>query len=65
MKPPRNFKYYTSKQRGFSLCLGCEKWKFGTNLFFHEGRTWSLCKIDYFDYWENTDELLSDYKEFL
>lgn len=65
MKPPRAFKYYTTKQRGYSQCLACGKWVQGTNLFFHDGITWSLCLIDFVDYWENTDELLPDYKAYL
>jgi hypothetical protein len=42
--------------------MGCEKWEKGNNIFHHEGRHWILCRFDYGDYWENTDELLPDYK---
>lgn len=33
-------------------------------LFHHEGRHWILCNEDYADYWENTDVIQSDYKEY-
>ncbi len=62
MKPPRPFKYY--KKRGYSQCLGCQQWKKGNNIFFHDGTQWVLCVADYFDYWENTDELLADFKDY-
>lgn len=62
MKPPKPFKIYTTKQRGYSPCIACDKWKFGNNIFFHDGILWTLCRFDYADYWENTDELSSDYK---
>ena len=43
--------------------MGCGNFKLGNNIFFHEGTLWSLCKLDYFDYWENTEGLQSDYKD--
>jgi len=60
-----NFKYYTDKQRGYSLCIACGKWKKGNNIFHHDGGHWILCLVDYFDYWENTDELNDDYEAYL
>lgn len=62
MKPPRPFKFY--KKRGYSRCIACDEFKLSNNIFFHEGTTWTLCLIDYNDYWENTDGLLPDYKDF-
>lgn len=50
------------KQKGYSLCIACRNWTENNNLFDHEGRYWILCTICYVDYWENTDELLPDYK---
>lgn len=62
MKAPRNFKLYTTKVMRYSLCIACRRWKHGNNIFYHEGIHWVLCKLCYFDYWENTDKLLPDYK---
>jgi len=61
MKPPRAFK--TQGRRGYSKCRACDKWgPSNDSAFHHEGIDWVLCEIDYYDYWENTDELLSDFK---
>lgn len=65
MKPPRPFKYYSEKKRGYSRCMGCDKFKQGNNIFHHDGTHWILCLSDYFDYWENTDELSPDYVGYL
>lgn len=59
MKPPKPFKI--SKNHGWSLCIACREWRHNV-AFYHEGVNWVLCRYDYADYWENTDELLSDYK---
>lgn len=61
MKPPRVFRTNDQRQ-GFSICEACRQWKVN-NRFRHEGRNWILCKLDYADYWENTDRLQPDYKE--
>jgi hypothetical protein len=65
MKAPAKFRYYTEKQRGFSMCFACGKWKKGNNIFYHDETHFVLCINDYFDYWENTDELLPDYKAYV
>lgn len=62
MKLPRSFKKYP--KHGYSMCIACLKWRHGNNMFFHEGRHWILCELDYVDYWENTDELRSDFKAY-
>ncbi len=66
MKAPKLFYRKQSREKGtsFSLCRACGKWVRYIAIFFHEGRLWHLCEVDYFDYWENTDELLDDYKEY-
>jgi hypothetical protein len=61
MKPPKLFKI--EKNHGYSLCMACDRWKLN-NRFHHDGIYWILCRIDFVDYWENTDELLPDYKGF-
>lgn len=61
MKPPKTFKL--RKQHGWSICDACQEWKLN-NYFYHEGKYWTLCLMDFTDYWENTDKLLSDYKGF-
>lgn len=63
MKPPKLFRANISGKRSysFSRCQACQQWKLSGNIFFHEGRDWVLCMNDYYDYWENTDRLLSDY----
>lgn len=58
MNPPDKFALV--KGQGFSQCIACMQWR-KTNIFHHEGRDWNLCIDDYGDYWENTDELSSDY----
>lgn len=63
MDPPK--KFVIKKGRGWSLCIACEEWHLSNAIFHHEGRHWILCKADYEDYWENTDELLADYKGYL
>ena len=60
MKPPVLYK--VNPKRGYSLCIACDKWRLSVKIFFHEGRMWNLCRFDYADYWENTDELEPDYK---
>lgn len=45
--------------------MGCGVWKQNNAVFHHERRHWILCIDDYFDYWENTDVLLPDYKAYL
>lgn len=62
MKPPKPFKF--DSKRGYSECLACNKWTHSNAIFHHEGRHWILCKTDHADYWENTDVLLPDYKEY-
>lgn len=61
MKPPRVFKIY--KKRGYSRCIACDRFK-RTNIFYGEGRTWVLCNYDWADYWENIDELPSDFVDY-
>lgn len=51
----------TDPHEGYSLCIACNKWE-QCLTFFHEGQYWTLCRIDWDDYWENTDELQTDYK---
>jgi hypothetical protein len=65
VKAPRPFKLDKRRLNSYSLCIACGKWKSSNNIFHHEGRHWILCQIDYFDYWENTDALLPDYKGYL
>lgn len=60
MKSPKRFKI--NPKRGYSQCIACDRWRIGNNIFFHEGRQWNLCRVDYVDYWENTNKLLPDYK---
>lgn len=63
MKAPSPFKINSKRQFTYSLCMACGKWKYN-NIFHHEGRHWILCRWDFADYWENTDELMPDYKEY-
>lgn len=62
MIPPKLFKVNPKRRFSHSLCIACDRWKSGNNIFHHEGRNWILCREDYDDYWENTDELLPDYE---
>lgn len=62
MKPPRLFSI-DPRKHGYSVCMACGKWRMNLR-FRHEGVNWILCNLDYADYWENTDGLLSDYKEY-
>lgn len=62
MKPPKPYKRNT--KFGYSICIGCGKWTLSNMLFRHEGTNWVLCEAEYGDYWENTDELLPDYKAY-
>jgi hypothetical protein len=63
MKPPRPFKF--DRKRGYSLCIACGNWRQSNNLFQHEGTHWILCLLDWVDYWENTDELQPDFKDYV
>jgi len=62
MKPPKEFKI-NARVHGYSICDGCGKWRFNLH-FYHEGSYWILCDLEYADYWENTDELQSDFRWF-
>lgn len=62
MKPPKAFKV-NPRTHGYSICMACREWKFN-NWFHHEGIYWTLCLVDFEDYWYNTDVLLRDYKGF-
>lgn len=61
MRPPKLFKVNPKRRFSYSQCMACANWKSGNNIFHHGGRNLILCKMDYEDYWENTDKLLSDY----
>lgn len=62
MKPPKPFREDT--RRGYSQCYACDRWTLSNAIFHHEGMHLILCKIDYEDYWENMDEISSDYKAY-
>ncbi len=64
MVPPVEFKRPAKRDYSYSKCIACDKWKLHTAIFHHEGRHWILCLGDWLDYWENIDELLSDFKEY-
>lgn len=64
MNPPRLYKPRPGKIVGYSRCTACDKFTPSNMLFHHEDRHWILCETDYVDYWENTDELATDYKEY-
>lgn len=60
LKPPEKFQI-TDPHKGFSLCLGCNKWKRCLD-FYHDNQWWALCAYCWEDYWLNMDEILPDYK---
>ncbi len=60
MKPP--YAYKLDKRRGYSKCMGCDKWTLSNALFKNEGINWNLCEGDFEDYWFNEDEVASDFK---
>lgn len=62
MNPPSPFKIDPKRANSYSQCIACGEWKASNAVFQHEERIWCLCRADYYDYWENTDELLPDYK---
>lgn len=62
MHPPRKFKF--DIKRGYSVCIACGRWTHSNAIFHHEGVHWILCVFDYVDYWENTEEIKEDYKEY-
>jgi hypothetical protein len=64
VKPPERYRIRPGKLIGYSRCIACDQFKPSNMIFHHEGRHWILCRWDYADYWENTDELESDYKAY-
>lgn len=62
MKPPKPFNY--KRANSYSLCMACDKWTPSNAIFLSEGTYWTLCHVDYADYWENTNELPTDFKGF-
>jgi hypothetical protein len=64
MNPPKAYRVRPGKLESFSRCIACDRFTPSNMIFHHEGTHWILCRIDYADYWENTDELSSDYKEY-
>lgn len=65
MKPPKPFKVDSKRANSYSQCIACGNWKASNAIFLHEKTIWNLCHADYDDYWENTDELSSDYKAYV
>ena len=59
MNPPNPFRKH--KNPGHSLCIGCQKWRPNNQVFHAEGTHWVLCEVDFYDYWENMDEVPEDY----
>ncbi len=59
MEPPNPFT--KRKSNGYSFCMGGH-WTQDNQIFFAGGTHWVLCKTDFYDYWDNTDELPEDYK---
>ncbi len=60
MKPPNPFT--KRKSNGYSQCCVCFKWRQDCQIFFSEGIHFVICELDFYDYWDNTDELPADYK---
>lgn len=60
MEPPNPFT--RRRSNGFSLCIACNGWHQDNQIFFADGTHFVLCKTDFVDYWENTDEIPADYK---
>ncbi len=60
MKPPNPFT--RRKSNGWSQCFACDQWRQDVQIFFADGMQWNLCEGDFYDYWENTDEIPADYK---
>lgn len=65
MKPPKSPATKPTRLERYSRCLACDKFTPDNRIFHHENRYWILCKVDYADYWENTDNLATDYKGYL
>jgi hypothetical protein len=62
MEVPKLFRTELRRPARYQMCRACEKWYEHVMMFIHEDMLWVLCIDDYADYWENTDELLLDYK---
>ncbi len=60
MKPPNQFT--RRKSNGYSRCFACDQWRQNVQIFFADGIQYNLCEVDFYDFWENTDELPADYK---